>query len=501
MRSMLLKLPNELLVLALRPLNFEDLVACKTVCRTLNNVMSSSILLQYKLVLAAYGLCDNELNVKAVSEKLQRAHLFHHALREIRWIPHFTIRFEGQHLDHPSTPLIFSNMTGAGDLSLIHSGSTIRDVPERQWALVPPPATVFTYTFNIAEDLAILQTSDAPGSRFHLLTMSSGALHPEAARPFFEGETVALDSTTFGPYLFVHGLNGIHTLWNWKTGDMLTKIRCHYYSVAFLDQDHLALVGMTRTVGMALHVYCLPFTIFDEDARLMQPAHYVFGLPTLVQQHIRHSPAFSSLKRGFSSPPASATVPAGDFYTDPNEALLAIEYAHLSPPRQYEIFFRLRALRALLTPEYRGKYMPWENWGPQRAHATPLLRYPPIVGWRSHSTFGLRRIGMYPTERADGVLVAKIHDYHPRRIALARREVRSEDDHWKVIEGEVVDGDWVGKDKLETYLSYIETEVPLPKELQCHRGSMITLGINDDGIVACTNFEASRPNVVHVYTI
>ncbi|KZV71861.1 hypothetical protein PENSPDRAFT_733865 [Peniophora sp. CONT] len=501
MLSMLLKLPNELLVLALRPLDSEDLVVCKSVCRVLNNVISTSVFLQYTLTLADYGLYDNELSVKAVGEKLQRAHLFHDALRDIRWIPHFTMRFEGQRLDHPSTPLILRNMTGSGDLSLIHSGSAIRDVPERHWAVVPPPATVFAYTFNVAEDLAILQTMDVPRSRFHLLTMSSGAMHPEAARPFFEGETITLDSTTFGPYLFIHGTDGIHTLWNWKTGDMLTKIRCHYYSVAFLDQDHIALVGMTRTVGMALHVYCLPFTIFDEDASRMQSAHYVFGLPTLTHHHSRHEPTFSSLKRGFSSPPASAAAPAGDFYTDPNEALLIIEYAQLAPPRQYEIFFLLRGLQALLTPEYRGQYTPWETWGPQRAHATPLLRYPPIVGWRNHSTFGLRHIGMYPTQRADGVLVAKMHDYHPRRIALARREAPDVGSCRKVVEGEVVDGSWVEKDRLETHLPYIETEVPLPEELQRHRGSMITLGINDDGLIACTDFVASRPNVVHVYTI
>lgn len=52
--------------------------------------------------------------------------------------------------------------------------------------------------------------------------MSTGGLHPEAGRPFLEGETIALDSTTFGPYLFIHGLGSVHTLWNWKTGDMLT---------------------------------------------------------------------------------------------------------------------------------------------------------------------------------------------------------------------------------------------------------------------------------------
>lgn len=52
--------------------------------------------------------------------------------------------------------------------------------------------------------------------------MSGGDPHPEAGRPFLEGDTIALDSTTFGPYILIHGLGDLHTLWNWKTGEMVT---------------------------------------------------------------------------------------------------------------------------------------------------------------------------------------------------------------------------------------------------------------------------------------
>lgn len=218
----------------------------------------------------------------------------------------------------------------------------------------------------------------------------------------------------------------------------------------------------------------------------MNPAHYVFGLPTLTFQEIRRDPSLCSFRRGFSCPPAPAAAAAGDFYADPDEVLLSVEYAQVSPPQQYELFIPLRGLQALLTPESRGHYTPWAIWGPTRAHATPLLRFPPIVGWRNHSIFGMRRIGMYPTLREDGVLVAKIYDYHPRRVASAEREAYAEGRRWEVIEGETVNGDWLGVGELKTDLHYIETVVPLPEELQRHRGSMVTLGINDDGIVACT---------------
>ena len=60
------------------------------------------------------------------------------------------------------------------------------------------------------------------------------------------------------------------------------------------------------------------------------------------------------------------------------------------------------------------------------------------------------------------------------------------DGRWRILDGETVTGDWDGMSELVTRLAHIETEVPLPEELQAHRGSMITLGINDDGIVACT---------------
>ena len=125
-------------------------------------MVCGSIYLQYKLTLATYGLCDNEWSAKPVGEKLQRARLFHCAVRDIRWIPHCTFRFDGQRIDYPSSPLVFRNMSRPDDLSFFHMGSALRDVPERHWAFIPPPATVFAYTFNIAENLAILQTSDVP---------------------------------------------------------------------------------------------------------------------------------------------------------------------------------------------------------------------------------------------------------------------------------------------------------------------------------------------------
>lgn len=248
---------------------------------------------------------------------------------------------------------------------------------------------------------------------------------------------------------------------------------------------------MTHTVGMALHVYRIPFTIYDQTTGRMHPAHYVFGLPTLRARADRHDPTLCSLKRGFSLPPAT---PVGDFFTDPDDVLMAAEFAQLTPPKQYELFVPLRVIRNLLKSEPRTRYTPWASWGPQCSHATPQFRYPPIVGWRSHSTFGMRRIGMYPTQRDDDVLVAKLYDYSPRRVALARQEEPAEDGRWRVVDGETLDGDWLGGDELRTHMSHIETEIPLPEELQRHRGSMITLGINDDGIVACTVCQWCRPS-------
>ncbi|VDB82790.1 unnamed protein product [Peniophora sp. CBMAI 1063] len=497
---MLLDLPNEILVLVLSPLGFRDLVVCKSVCRTLNAVICDVLFLQYKLVLASYGLCDNEFSVTAVKQRLQYAHLFNCALRDIRWIPHFTFTFEGQRLDHPSSFAIFRDLKNPGTLSLIYSGSSLRGAPQRHWVIKAPPASVYTYTFNPAEDLVILQTMDVPKSRHHLLTMSSGAQHPAASHPYLESETIGLDTTTFGPYLFVPGTRDFHTLWNWKTGEMVTNIRCHYYAVAFIDQDHLAIAAMTQGVGLALLIYRLPLIIYNEVTNVMQPAHYAFGLPTLHSQDRIREPRCCSLRRNASYPPMSTILDAGDFYSDPDDVLLSVESAHPTDQGQYEFFMPLRALQALMTPENRGRFTPWANWGPQHVHATPLLRYPPIVGWRAHCIFGMRRIGMYPTQREDGVLVAKIYDYHPRRVALARKEPSFDGRHWRVVDGENVSDDWLHSDMLETHLPFIEIEVPLPEEIQHHRGSMVTLGINDDSIVVCTDFIATRPNRVHIYT-
>ena len=58
--------------------------------------------------------------------------------------------------------------------------------------------------------------------RFHLLTLSDGGSHPEAAFAFIEGQVLDTEPIMHGPYIITPGVGGLHALWNWKTGTMLT---------------------------------------------------------------------------------------------------------------------------------------------------------------------------------------------------------------------------------------------------------------------------------------
>ena len=260
-------------------------------------------------------------------------------------------------------------------------------------------------------------------------------------------------------------------------------IRCDYSSVTFLNLDHLALICMTHD-GLDLRIYRLPRVIFDVDTGVMHPPDYSLELPAL-------SPATTPIECTLTRSPTSVYMPkdwpdiARDFYTDPNDALLTIQYEQRTPQRQYALVLGLRQLLSLLTPDHLGQQIAWAEWGPPRAHgSSQKLRH--HMGWDKYSTFGMRQIGPYPTMRSDGLLVATIRDYHPCRVARARQNLPSRDGDWRLVSGGTVEGTWVGMNALETRLDFLEAILPLPEELQRDRRTTVTLGINEDGIVAST---------------
>lgn len=236
--------------------------------------------------------------------------------------------------------------------------------------------------------------------------------------------------------------------------------------------------------GQSIHVYNSPFIIFDVDAGNTNPPQYALGLPTLAPEV---APLACSMTRGPATSHVSqgSAARAGDFYTDPEEVLLTVNYEQVFPRMQYALIIRLRSLLALLTPEHLNQNTLWEEWGPTRAHAFPLPRRH-LTSWDRHSIFGMRRIDTYPTLRGDGMLVATIYDYHGKRVALAREELPAADSRWVIVDGGNAPGIWLGMDELETLLPFVKITVPLPAELQLQRDSATILSLNDDGIIAST---------------
>lgn len=209
-------------------------------CRDLHSIVSNVPSLQYTVALTAYGLVDNELSAKPILEKLERARLTYRAHRDFSWIPHHVIQLENQYIEQPTSPLVLRDATNTTAISLLLSGSIVRDAPDRDWTVHPQPTTAFSRSFNASEDLLVLQTQNAPrcvatltfrcvteldhaaSSSFHLRTMSDGGAHPEAVLPSLAGGALGVGHLTFGPYLLASGANGVHSLWNWKMGVILT---------------------------------------------------------------------------------------------------------------------------------------------------------------------------------------------------------------------------------------------------------------------------------------
>ncbi|VDC04078.1 unnamed protein product [Peniophora sp. CBMAI 1063] len=492
-----LQLPLEILSIILGALGVQDLLRCGETCQVLHTAVSNIPTLQYILALSAYGLVDNVSNTKPITEKLERARLTYRAYRDFRWIPHLAISLDGQYIEQPSSPMVLRSATSTR-LTLMLFGSLVRDAPDRQWTVNPQPAAAFSRTINVSEDLLVLQTQNIQGSCFHIRTVSDGAAHPQAALPSFPGGVLGVAHQSYGPYLLMPGANNVHTIWNWKTGMVVSAIRCHYSAIAFLDAEHIALLCLTD-LGQFMHVYHLPSIIFDVNAGIMHPPQYAFGLPTLDPAVM---PLACSLLRGPASPYATAgsPTPTGTCYTDPEDVLLMVKYEQVLPRRQYALAIRLRSLLQLLTPAHMTHTTPWGEWGPRHAHAFRLSQRR-TSDWDKHSIFGMRRVDMYPTVTPAGILVVAIRDYHKRRVALARQETPPENGSWILVEEGNLDGAWLGMNTLDTCMPYVETTVPLPPELQSQRNAAIVLSINDDGIIASTGFVGSNATIAHVYAL
>ncbi|KZV65687.1 hypothetical protein PENSPDRAFT_737574 [Peniophora sp. CONT] len=491
-------LPAETLVLVFSHLDYRDIIALQKSCRRFHCSIRDSAELRYTVALAAAGLCREgvygDLTSAEMLDKLRRHEEAWLAMQCTECIVLKTR--PGERLTVPSNPLIWeSSSQGKSRLRLFYANSRLCNTAQHEWEIDIDNWSIFSYIFNLEHDLLVVQTSDIPRPRFHFLSLSTGDPHPKVhLQHLVESDHVLFGHLLTRRYLVLPSDSGKQTVVDWQTGQHITHVMCNYYSLGFLNDDHLlVLPPPQQEAGPCILVYRLrpgPVAVV-----------LAFGLPSFT---VGHSMEDCTVKcapyRSYSLP----QFPHADYVSnDPSDALITIGISEYNATPSFEVVLHARALLAYLpvvTISHAPVFIQWESWGVTRSHIS-LAIPPPRIGWRDNCIFGSRRIAIRPRRRpGDDVLVADVWDYNSRRIARARvlqKDVPASNRRWAVRSSDSVNGIWSKDGPLVTRLPHIKTEMPLPEELQNRRPEDISLYMNDNCVIAYTDQVDGAPSVAY----
>ncbi|KZV65688.1 hypothetical protein PENSPDRAFT_689675 [Peniophora sp. CONT] len=494
-------LPAETLILIFSRLDYRGMIALRKCCRTFQHAIRDSAELRYIIALAAAGLCEDgsasgDLTSAELLDKLGR---YEKAWKSMHWTEHIVLRSKpGERISAPSNPLIWqSRPEGRPQLRLFYAPSHLRDAVQHEWEIPMNGYPVFSYLFHMTHDLVVVQTADVPRPRFYFLMLSSGDPHPDAhLHTLLESDQVMFGLLLTRQYLIIPSDTGKQTVINWRTGRHVTHVMCNYYSVGFLDDDHLlVLPPPEQESGPCMLVYRLQ----PEPVKVIM----AFGLPSFTAGHSMQDCTIKCAPCGSYHLPH---LPHADrFVADPIDQLLTVGISEHNTAASYELVVHARALLAYLpvvSVSQTPVFIPWDHWGVTRSHIYIAIP-PPRVGWLSNCIFGSRRITIRPRRRAvDDLLVADVWDYNARRIGCTRLlqdTIDASSRPWAVHDSDTVNNIWLTEGgPLVTRLPHIKVEMPLPEELQHRRPEEISLYINDNGVIACTDRVDGTPSVAHV---
>ncbi|KAI0063911.1 hypothetical protein BV25DRAFT_372060 [Artomyces pyxidatus] len=152
----ILRFPEDILLEILTNLDSRSLLICRTTCRRLNRIVSDSVLLQYRIELAACGMVDGRQTLD-VAEKLRRLRLYNAAWNEVEWTGHTAL----PHLANYQPPsmasagaLVFHSATTSHNRSLTalqHVSSKLRCIHEQH--IVFPVDVGFNSLIDPSQDL------------------------------------------------------------------------------------------------------------------------------------------------------------------------------------------------------------------------------------------------------------------------------------------------------------------------------------------------------------
>ncbi|KAI0050846.1 hypothetical protein FA95DRAFT_491916 [Auriscalpium vulgare] len=456
----LLQLPDELIVSVLRGLDVCSLLRCQAVCCRLQAMISDSVELQYLIVLAATGVCENPYaHLRwSLQERLAMAKEYDAAWRAGTWtaldIPLASVPHMIQYT-HISCGVLA--VVGLHDRTIYVTRipSVLRGVRHASWELALDDP-IINMQIDASQDLLVYacnSVANGANTTLRLASLTTGGQHPLAQdtslelNPGFRILPYSIKIYNHVILLYVVQATGPLpergwlAFWDWKAGECRLVTLQRYqvtphirvlsdYIVAFvaLTPNRAGPAGSESCIEVydIRRIYTLPSSSSDG---MLHPINFTtsitdfpsfsFALPTLRDGVAFEDVFFAEDSTGHLSTSTDQT--SGAFSTDPAERLLNIMVlsSSRSPAdlsRMYEKWDLFIPARKLLfyvaepATEDTATLVPWAVWA----------RDARLKCWGSREQQGPRRqtvsvSGMRKVDvQADRVVIS---DFHPYRVA------------------------------------------------------------------------------------
>ncbi|KAI0058200.1 hypothetical protein BV25DRAFT_1305561 [Artomyces pyxidatus] len=428
--SHLLLLPTEVVLMVLEDLNLGDLLNLRLTCRELNNVIKDSVILQYKIELAASGMVDcpgGQLSTVSRLEMLQR---HQRAWRDFSVLEPVLIPPPRGLGENERAMVIFSEgilaylyVESGGPNSTIcftQLPSKLRRVDYRRWYLHYDRRLRLLFedlSIDASQDLLLFVTAseDRNIPVVHVHSLSTG--HPHQEGPVSGTIGIEHGSLVFpkieicGDYIGMvissdRRLMKV-SIWNWKTGVIQTESAVNpsqYTTFCFLDDSHI----LVQSLPVPLIAPAPLLQVYN-----FRTAHGLYFVLPFTSRHIEAH----LLPNAVHHPPTSIGV-HDLFVTDPNDKLVVSIVDHQRrPAERYELCIAAQKLLDIFRTERRANTgFPWSEWGPDAAHCAPLRG---DMADGAYAVFGMKTAHLISR---DGRNMAIITDYHPRRVKRTQDE-------------------------------------------------------------------------------